>query len=103
MECRLRQAPLAKPKRVLAREQAVADTISQAIVERTLVIVAGVVLKDMFDVRGIRQEEPVIRASLQVNDIAIPIRGVEKRADRIGAQVRKYAKKRIPTGSGRKA
>ena len=87
MERGLGQAPLTQPERVLARQQSIAEAIPQPIVERALVVVAGVVLEDMLDERGIRQEESVIRAGLQVHDVAVSIRSVEKRADRIGTEL----------------
>ena len=58
MEGRLGQAALAQPERVLAGQQSIADAVPETFVERALVIVAGIVLKDMFDVRGIRRQNP---------------------------------------------
>ena len=83
MERRLREAPLTQPERVLARQESVAETVTEAIVERTLVVVAGVVLEDVLDIRRIGREEAMVRAGLQMDQVAVSIRGVEKRADRI--------------------
>ena len=76
MERRLRQAPLTQPEGVLARQQSVAETVPEPIVERTLVVVPGVVLQDMLDVGGIRREEPMVRTGLQVDELAIAIRSL---------------------------
>src|SRR5687767_1341680 len=96
MESRLRQAPLTQPERVLAGQQSIAETVPQAIVERALVVVASVVLKDMLDVRRLGQEKSMIRAGLQMDEVAVPIRSVEKRADRIRPEMREHPKNRIP-------
>jgi hypothetical protein len=53
MERRLRQSSLMQPEGVLAGQESVAETVPQAIVERTLVVIARVVLQDMLDVRRI--------------------------------------------------
>ena len=95
MECGLRESPLPQPERVLARQQAVAEIVPQPIVEWALVVVAGVVLEDMFDARGIGHKESLIRAGLHMDDVAIPIRGIEKRADGIRPEVREHANERV--------
>ena len=102
MERRLRQAPLTQPEGVLARQESVAETVPETIVERTLVVVPGVVLQDMLDVGWIRREESMVRAGLQVDELAIAIRSAEKRADRIRPKLREYSENRKPAGSGRK-
>ena len=102
MERRLREAPLTQPEGVLTRQESVAETFPEAIVERTLVVVPGVVLQDMLDIGGIRREESVVRAGLQVDEVAIAIRRVKKRSDGIRPQLREYAENRIPARSGRK-
>jgi hypothetical protein len=66
------------------------------------VIVAGVVLEDVLDVGRIGREKPMVRAGLQVDEVAVSISGVEKRPDRIRPQMREYPKNGIPPRSGRK-
>jgi hypothetical protein len=44
----------------------------------------------------------MVRAGLQVDELAVSIRGVEKRADRIRPKVREYSENGIPARSGRK-
>jgi hypothetical protein len=56
----------------------------------------------MLDVGGIGREESMVRAGLQVDELAVSIRGVEKRADRIRPKVREYSENGIPARSGRK-
>src|SRR4030095_3567407 len=101
MERRLREAPLPQPERILAGQEPIAEAVSQSIVERALVIVAGVVLQHMLDVRRIRPQKSVRRAGREMNEVAVFIRGVEKRADRIGTELGQDAKNRIPTRSWR--
>ena len=88
MERWLRQAALTQPERVFARQQPVAETVPDAIVERALVVVAGVVLEDMLDVGWIGQKKSMIRAGLQMDEVAVSIRSVEERADRIRPKLR---------------
>ena len=102
MEGRLRQAPLAQPERVLARQQSVADTVPETLVERALVVVAGIVLKDMLDVRRIGQQKSMVRTGLQMHEVAVSIRRVEEGADGVRAEVREHSEDRIPARSGRK-
>ena len=64
-------------------------------------VVAGVILEHMLDVGWIRQEKAVIRAGLQMRDVAVSIRRVEERADRIRPEMRKYSEERIPARSWR--
>ena len=101
MESGLREAPLPQPERILAGQEPIAEAVSQSIVERALVIVAGVVLQHMLDVRRIRQQKSMIRAGLEMNEVAVFIRSAEKRADRIGTELGQDAKDGIPTRSGR--
>jgi len=102
MERRLREPPLTQPEGVLARQESVAETVPEAIVKRALVVVPGVVLQDMLDVGGIGREESMVRAGLQVDELAIAIRSAKKRADRIRPKLREDAENRKPAGSGRK-
>src|SRR5262249_53756112 len=101
MECGLREAPLAQPERVLARQEAIAERVPETLVERALVVVASVVLQHVFDVGWVRKEESMIRAGLQMNEVAVSISGIEKRAYRIGAQLWQHTKDRITARSGR--
>ena len=98
---RLREAPLSQPERVFAGQQPIAKAIPQPLVERTFVVVARVVLKDVFDVCGVRDEESVIRASLEMNDVAVLIRRVEECSDWIGSKLRQDTEDRIAAWSGR--
>src|SRR5262245_36970198 len=102
MERWLRETPLPQPERVLARQEPVAEAVPEAIVERALVVVAGIVLQHMLDVRRIGEQKPVIGAGLQMNDIAVSIRGVEKRADRIGTELEQHTEDRITARSSGK-
>jgi hypothetical protein len=99
---RLRQSPLTQPEGVLARQESIAQALAEAVIERALVVVPGVVLQNMLDVCRIRREESMVRAGLEVDELAVSIRGVEKRADRIRPKVREYSKNGIPARSGRK-
>ena len=101
IEHALCEAALTQPERVFTGQQPVAEALSQPVVERALVVIARVVLKDMLDVSGIRREESMIRARLHVYEVAVSIRGVEERADRIRAEAGQHAEDRIPTRSGR--
>jgi hypothetical protein len=101
MECGLGKTPLPEPKRVLACQESIAEAVPEAIVERALVIVAGVVLENVLDVGRIAGEEAMVRAGLQVNEVAVSIRGVEKGSDGIRPQLRKDSENRISAGSWR--
>src|SRR5262249_647919 len=96
------QPPLTQPEGVLARQQSVAEIVPQPGVERALVVVAGIVLENMFDVRRIRQEKSVVGASLHMDDVAVAVGGVEKRADRTRTEVRENPDNRITARTGRK-
>ncbi len=52
----LRDAPLAEPEWNLAGQQAIAERHPQLFVERTLVVVVRVVLQDITNVRGVRDQ-----------------------------------------------
>ena len=90
----LRDAPLAQPEVVLARQQAVAERHPQLVVERTLVIVARVVLQDVTDVGGIGDEVAAPRTNLEVDDVAEAARGLHEDAGRIASDGRQHAEDR---------
>ena len=62
---------------------ALPDSLFEPFVQRTLVIVAVVVLQDMLDVVGSRQQIAVVRPDLQVDHITESIGRLLKHADRI--------------------
>ena len=92
----LRDAPLAQPEFILARQQAVAERHPQLVVERTLVIVARVVLQDMTNVRGVRDEVATSRADLEVDDVAEATSGTHEHGRRIAPDRRQHAEDRKP-------
>jgi len=55
----------------------------------------------MFDVRRIRQQKSVIRACLEMHDVAVAIRSVEKRTNRIGTELGQHTQEWITARSGR--
>ena len=92
----LRNAPLAQPEFVLARQQAVAERHPQLVVERTLVIVARVVLQDVTDIRGVRDEVATPRADLEVDDVAEATSRTHEHGRRIASDSRQHAEDRNP-------
>ena len=96
MKGRLRDAPLAQPEFVLARQQAVAERHPQFVVERALVIVARVVLQDVANVRGVRDEVAASRADLEIDDVAELAGGAQEHAGRIASDRRQHAEDRKP-------
>ena len=50
---------------------------------------------------GVAEQIAVVRADLQVNQVAVAIGGGEKRADRIGPQLRKHAEDGEAARAGR--
>ena len=50
---------------------------------------------------GSVSEKSVIRTGLQMHEVAVSIRGVEKRADGIRPELREHSENRIPARSGR--
>jgi hypothetical protein len=65
MKRRLSNSPLAQPESVLARQQSVAQKQSKLVVEGTLVVVARIVLQDMTNVLGVRDEVATARPILK--------------------------------------
>src|SRR4249920_1421021 len=96
MEGGLRNAPLAQPEFILAREQAVAEQHSQLVVERALMVVARVVLQDMANVCGVRYEVATLRADPQVDDVAEATRSTHEHGRRIASDSRQHAEDRKP-------
>ena len=92
--------PLPQPEVVLARQQPVAEKHPQLVVERTLVIVARVVLQDMTDVVRVRDEIAAPRTDLEVGDVAEAAGGLHEHAGRIAPDGRQHAKERHSPGSG---
>ena len=94
MKGRLRDAALPQPEVVFAGQQAVADRHPQLLVERALVIVAGVVLQDVADIGGVGDEIAAPRADLEVDDVAEAARGAHEDAGRIASDRRQHAEDR---------
>src|SRR5688572_24029627 len=97
----LRDPPLAEPEIPLARQEPVAEYHAQLFIERALPIVAGVVLKHMPDVGGIRDQEPAPRADLEVAHLAVAARGIEEHRGRVPPHGGQHAQQRDATRSRR--
>jgi hypothetical protein len=87
---------LSQPEVVFAGQQTVAERHPQFVVERTLVVVARVVLEDVPDIGRIRDQKPASRRDLEVHDIAIATRRVEENAGRIAPHCGQHAEERHP-------
>ena len=85
---------LAQPEIILTRQQAVAEEQPQLSVERTLVIVARVVLQDVTNVVWIRDQVTAPGTDLEVGDITESASGLHEDADRIASDGREHAKDR---------
>ena len=94
MKGRLRDAALPQPEVVFAGQQAVADRHPQLLIERALVIVAGVVLQDVADIGGVGNEIASPRADLEVRDVAEAARRSHEDAGRIASDRRQHAEDR---------
>jgi hypothetical protein len=82
----LRDAPLPQPEFILARQQTVTERHPQLGVERTLVVIARVVLQDMPNIRGVRDEEATPRTDLEVDDVAVPTSSAHEHGRWIASQ-----------------
>src|SRR5688572_9880806 len=94
MKGRLRDASLPQPEVALAGQQAVAERHPQSLIERTLVIVAGVVLQDVADVGGVGDEIASPRADLQIGDVAETAGRLDEHAGRIASDRWQHAEDR---------
>ena len=95
----LGDSTLAQPEFVLTRQQTVAERHPQFVVERTLVVVARVVLQDATHVRGVRNEVAVSRPDLEIGNVAEATRGSQEHADRIAPDCREHPDDRKPARS----
>jgi hypothetical protein len=87
----LREAPLSPPERVFAGDEAFPNALLEPFVQRTLVIVAVVVLQNVLDVVRGREQVAVVRAYLQVDQVTIAVGCGEKHIDRIRPHLRKHS------------
>jgi len=86
----LGDSTLPQPEFVLARQQTVAERHPQFVVERTLVVVARVVLQDATHVRGVRNQVAMSRPDLEIGDVAEAMCGSQEHADRISLDRREH-------------
>src|SRR5262249_33096172 len=85
-----RELPLAPPEVALAREQTLADQRLQLRDDEALLVVVIVVLQNVLDVRGMRDEERPERSDVEAHDVAEGAERTRVIADRVGTEGRRH-------------
>ena len=101
MEHRRHQPALAMPERAVAGQQAVAEQAAQhRVVDVVLVVVAMVVVQDVADVVGMREEQCARGAEAKAHDVAVVAKAVAQKSERVALYLAQAAEQQMPARSG---